>query len=217
MGRHPTQSGSASSHPRQGADIASILGAGLCIASGALLATAGAFFWAGVLLLAGAVCDLIDGALARRAPVRPIGAFLDSICDKVGDAAIFCGLVIAVDDRLALCLLVVSYALGSLVSYVKAAAGEHGIHVTWLAIRFFGRGGRVAVLVITLLLAGTSPMFGALFWLTVGSATLLAFNVITLAGRLKQVVEAVRLMPQNEAKVALAVDRAEHHEVLLRQ
>jgi CDP-diacylglycerol--glycerol-3-phosphate 3-phosphatidyltransferase len=77
--------------------------AGVCYAVGAhssfawsLDSTSGAnayLFLAGVLLLLGSACDMLDGAVARLAnsPTR-FGAFLDSTLDRYSDFAVYAGI-----------------------------------------------------------------------------------------------------------------------------
>lgn len=76
--------------------------------------------------------DLLDGAMARRrgTPSR-FGAWLDSTCDRIADAAIFSGLVLWFagdgDDRLLLSLALFCLVAGSIVSYAKARAEGLGL------------------------------------------------------------------------------------------
>ncbi|MQA85405.1 MAG: CDP-alcohol phosphatidyltransferase family protein [Streptosporangiales bacterium] len=71
--------------------------------------------------------DMLDGALARaRGSVGPWGAFLDSTMDRIGDAAIFGGLVLwfagGGDDALLAALALYCLVAGGIVSYAKARA-----------------------------------------------------------------------------------------------
>ena len=76
--------------------------------------------------------DLLDGTMARRrgGPSR-FGAWLDSSCDRVADAVIFCALVLwyAGEGRSDLLVGVALYCLvsGLTVSYVKARAEGLGM------------------------------------------------------------------------------------------
>lgn len=70
--------------------IASLL---VAILAGLLFATGKTILGAWVLLFAGFL-DGIDGELARVTGIKsPFGGFLDSICDHVGDFAIYLGLL----------------------------------------------------------------------------------------------------------------------------
>ena len=75
--------------------------------------------------------DLIDGAMARASgQSSPFGAFLDSTLDRVGDAAIFGGLMLYYagpgDSRLYQWLSLVCLMMGSIVSYARAKAESLG-------------------------------------------------------------------------------------------
>lgn len=79
-----------------------------------------------------ALSDMLDGAVARaRGGGSRWGAFLDSSLDRVGDAAIFGGLVLYYagrgdDDRLA-ALALYCLVAGALTSYVRARAEGLGL------------------------------------------------------------------------------------------
>ena len=63
--------------------------------AGAGLAAAGYLLAGGLVFLLGSVLDLFDGALARQTGrATPFGAFLDSVLDRLGEAALFLGLAI---------------------------------------------------------------------------------------------------------------------------
>jgi CDP-diacylglycerol--glycerol-3-phosphate 3-phosphatidyltransferase len=71
-----------------------LLGFAVCVAA-SILAGGGWLLAGGILFLAGSALDLMDGALARLTnTVRPFGALLDSVFDRLGEAALFLGLVI---------------------------------------------------------------------------------------------------------------------------
>ena len=53
----------------------------------------GWLLWGGVAFLVGSILDLMDGALARlTGRETPFGALLDSVFDRLGEAALFVGL-----------------------------------------------------------------------------------------------------------------------------
>ncbi len=71
--------------------------------------------------------DLIDGAMARKlGRSSRFGAFFDSTLDRIGDAAIFGGLVLFFagpgDDYLYLCLSLYCLVMGAVTSYARARA-----------------------------------------------------------------------------------------------
>ena len=66
----------------------------VCVAA-SVLAAGGWHLAAGIVFFAGSALDLMDGALARLTnTVAPFGALLDSVFDRMGEAALFLGLVI---------------------------------------------------------------------------------------------------------------------------
>ena len=69
-----------------------LLGFAVCVA-GATLTALGWPLYGGIVFLAGSVLDLFDGALARlTGKASPFGALLDSVFDRLGEAALFVGL-----------------------------------------------------------------------------------------------------------------------------
>ena len=69
-----------------------LLGFAVCVVSAYLVAS-GWLLWGGVGFMAGGILDLFDGALARlTGQETPFGALLDSVFDRLGEAALFVGL-----------------------------------------------------------------------------------------------------------------------------
>ena len=76
--------------------------------------------------------DLIDGAMARKTGRTSVfGAFFDSTLDRIGDAAIFGGLVLYFagpgDNYLYLCLALYCLVMGAVTSYARAKAESLGL------------------------------------------------------------------------------------------
>ncbi len=168
------------------ANATSVVGMVLCVSAGIMLAAHGSLALAGLLFALGGICDICDGYFARKAPASSRGAFLDSMCDKIGEAALFAGLLIALDDSQAELLLALAFAAGSVSSYAKSSAVEHGLELTWREVRYFGRAGRVIILAATLILA--HAILDPSTWLRAGFAVLLAFNGAALVWRLGRVI-----------------------------
>jgi CDP-diacylglycerol--glycerol-3-phosphate 3-phosphatidyltransferase len=108
-----------------------LTGAGVAVSVVAAgLIVGGHFFWAAVTFLVAAVCDALDGAVARagRGPTRS-GAFLDSTLDRVSEIITFGALAfyMAREGRLWE-LVAVLVCLGSalMVSYARARAEALG-------------------------------------------------------------------------------------------
>jgi CDP-diacylglycerol--glycerol-3-phosphate 3-phosphatidyltransferase len=110
------------------------------------------FFW-GTLVITGFVfSDTVDGVMARMSGRSgKWGAYLDSTLDRVGDSAIFGGLVLWYagrgDDILMAALALACLILGSVVSYAKARAEGLGFTAN---VGIAERADRlVSVLVVT--------------------------------------------------------------------
>lgn len=105
-----------------------------------------------VILLAGAM-DLLDGALARTTGrASTFGAILDSVSDRLSEAAVLAGLLFYYSDRAArqeVMLIYAALAGSLLVSYVRARAEGVG-----LALRqgLFTRPERVIILAVGLII-----------------------------------------------------------------
>ena len=134
------------------ADTVTLVGtAGVCV--GAL-----AFFPSGQLLVGVLVItafvfsDLVDGFMARTAgTTSKFGAFLDSTLDRIGDGAVFGGLVLYYagpgDSDLYLVLSLVCLVMGGVTSYARARAESLGMQAK---VGIAERADRlVAILVMT--------------------------------------------------------------------
>jgi len=108
----------------------------------------------GVLVLVAGLFDLFDGALARfTKQTTRFGAILDSVADRISEAAILCGLLIwyipQEEASLEIVLIFVVLIGSFLVSYIRARAEGLG----WQCqVGLFTRAERVIVLAIGLLI-----------------------------------------------------------------
>ena len=112
-----------------------LLGFAVC-AGASFLAGGGWLLASGIVFLAGSALDLLDGAMARLTnTVRPFGALLDSVFDRLGEAALFFGLVIYglradfTDDYRLFFVTVMLLALifSQMVSYLRARGEGLGV------------------------------------------------------------------------------------------
>jgi len=114
------------------------------------------FFWGTVVVTAFVFSDTVDGVMARMANRSGNwGAYLDSTLDRVGDAAIFGGLVLwyagGGDNFLMAGLALACLILGSVVSYAKARAEGLG----WTAnVGIAERADRLVAVLVTTGLVG---------------------------------------------------------------
>lgn len=144
---------------------------GLAIAGGvAYLLSQGWFLASGLLLLASGFFDLLDGALARRTgQATPFGAVLDSVADRIGEAAVFLGLLLFYQRQDNLSAVVLCYAAlvtSFMVSYARARAEGAGVQG---AVGFAGRAERILILSTALIVGYPAPaliVIGALAILT---------------------------------------------------
>jgi len=107
----------------------------------------------GVLILVSGLFDLLDGALARfTRQTTKFGAILDSVTDRISEAAILCGLLIwyiPQGANLEIVLIFIVLIGSFLVSYIRARAEGLG----WQCqVGLFTRAERVIVLAIGLLI-----------------------------------------------------------------
>lgn len=127
-------------------------GVGLLIAQGWFLA-------AGLCLWLFSATDTLDGALARATDrVTVFGAFLDSVCDRYAEAAVFFGLVWWYQTQGSLLGVSLAYLalIGSLmVSYARARAEGVGLQAAEIGV--FQRPERIIVLGVGLILAQYLP------------------------------------------------------------
>ncbi len=113
-------------------DIVTIVGTlGVCFGALAFYPR-GEFFVGTVVITAFVFSDTIDGVMARMSGRSgKWGAYLDSTLDRMGDAAIFGGLVLWYsgngDDNLMAGLALACLILGSVVSYARARAEGLGM------------------------------------------------------------------------------------------
>jgi len=142
----------------------------------AYVIAAGYFLLGGVLVPVAGLFDLLDGALARfNKQTTRFGAILDSVVDRISEAAILCGLLIwympQEEAGLEIILIFVVLIGSFLISYIRARAEGLG----WQCqVGLFTRAERVIVLAIGLL---ANQIFIAL-------CVLVVFVFITVVQRL---------------------------------
>jgi CDP-diacylglycerol---glycerol-3-phosphate 3-phosphatidyltransferase len=119
----------------------------------------GSFFWGTVVITAFVFSDTVDGIMARLQGRSSVwGAFLDSTLDRVGDAAVFSGLILFYalhpEQRWATVMVALALAclvLGQIVSYVRARA--EGLGMT-AAVGVAERADRLVAVLLTTGLVG---------------------------------------------------------------
>ena len=106
-----------------------LLGFGISVVA-AIAASQQAWIPAGLLVIFGGVFDLFDGALARATnTVSRLGAFLDSVFDRAGEAVLYLGIAmgsLAGQFELGAILAVAAMGASFMVSYTRAKSESLG-------------------------------------------------------------------------------------------
>lgn len=179
------------------------LGGFLVLLVASLLAASGLWLAAGILVIVGGLFDLFDGAVARvRGTVSPFGGFLDSTFDRLGEAAVFAGIIAGllgpeglavafptIADRSPAAVVAVLAALamaGSLmVSYTRARAEGLGLDA---AVGVAPRPERIALVALGLIL---QPFAG---WsLGIALSLIVVLSLVTVAQRVRHVRRRARV------------------------
>lgn len=163
-------------------------------------------FFVGVLVITAFVfSDIMDGYMARKlGKPSKWGAFLDSTLDRVGDAAIFGGLVIYYaggysydapesdlgDPRIYLYLSLACLVLGSITSYARARAESLGMTAKG------GIAERSDRLVSILVMTGLAGLFDAPFLREITLWALAIASLITVFQRLIMVHKQAVASPE---------------------
>lgn len=144
-----------------------LIGFAIAVVGGVLVA-AEQWVAAGIVVAVGAVFDLFDGALARATGrTSRLGAFLDSVFDRAGEALIYIGFVFAFirsETGAGLALAALAMAAAFMVSYTRAKSEGLGFSSGsgMASIGLAPREIRTAILVLGLLgapLAGSGTGF----------------------------------------------------------
>jgi CDP-diacylglycerol--glycerol-3-phosphate 3-phosphatidyltransferase len=163
-----------------------IIGSLLTAAVGILVAQ-GWFLAAGVCLWLFSGMDTLDGALARATNrVTVFGAFLDSVCDRYAEAAVFFGLVwyyVVSSNPIGVALAYLALVGSLMVSYARARA--EGIGLQAAEVGWFQRPERIIALGAGLLLAAVVPVA-----LELVLALLAILTTLTVIQRVRHVARA---------------------------
>jgi CDP-diacylglycerol--glycerol-3-phosphate 3-phosphatidyltransferase len=154
-----------------------------------LLIAQGWFLAAGLCLWLFSATDTLDGALARATNrVSTFGAFLDSVCDRYAEAAVFFGLLWwyqSVGDVVGIALTYVALVGSLMVSYARARA--EGVGIQAAEVGWFQRPERIIALGVALVVATAVPV-----GLKVVLALLAVLTTVTVLQRVAHVARAAR-------------------------
>ncbi|WP_083409188.1 phosphatidylinositol phosphate synthase [Mycolicibacterium rutilum] len=171
-------------------DSITILGTAGSVLSALTLYPIGQLWWGSFAVWIFVLADMLDGAMARqRGGGTRFGAVLDATCDRISDGAIFCGLLWWAAFGLQSTSLVVATAIclvtSQVISYIKARAEASGLSAEGGLIE------RPERLIIVLVAAGLSGLFGVEWLLHIGMWVLAVTSLVTLGQR----VHSVRTSP----------------------
>lgn len=150
------------------------------------------YMTAAVLFTAGSLCDMLDGAVARLSEkVTPMGAFLDSTADRVGEGILLTAIALAYSRDGDLWMVGAAFItmIGSfLVSYTRARAEALGLDCK---VGLMTRPERLVMLSLGLLL----QRFGVL---SVVMYILAVLTAVTVLQRVMHVRRRFREKPAGE-------------------
>jgi len=197
------------------------LGTLLVIGSGVAFGY-GAIRVGGVLLLLSGIFDILDGQVARQGgKITTFGAFYDSTLDRVGEGAVFTGLIfyfltgpLPADLKpRAIAAGLVAIVASLLVSYTRARAEALGVDCK---VGIAGRAERILLLGLPALVVGAGP--GRPGVLLFGIVAVLALvSAITVIQRVVHVARAARgapppsPIPKRETLPGVAAARRKGH------
>jgi CDP-diacylglycerol---glycerol-3-phosphate 3-phosphatidyltransferase len=165
------------------------VGGSVLTASVGILVAEGWFLAAGICLWLFSATDMLDGALARATNrVSVFGAFLDSVCDRYAEAAVFFGLVWwyqSTANALGVALAYLALVGSLMVSYARARAEGVGLHAA--DVGWFQRPERIVTLGLGLMLA---PLLPLALLLILGLLAVL--TTVTVLQRMRHVARATR-------------------------
>ena len=140
-----------------------LLGFAVCVAGAALVALDWPLY-GGLIFLLGGILDLFDGALARlTGKASPFGALLDSVFDRLGEAALFVGLGVyyllgdlpSVQLMLSMLAVLLGLVFSQGVSYLRARGEGLG---AFTRSGIMTRTERVIILGVGLIVEGLAPV-----------------------------------------------------------
>ncbi len=197
------------------------LGTLLVIGSGVAFGY-GAIRVGGVLLLLSGIFDILDGQVARQGgKITTFGAFYDSTLDRVGEGAVFTGLIfyfltgpLPADLKpRAIAAGLVALVASLLVSYTRARAEALGVDCK---VGIAGRAERILLLGLPALVVGAGPgrpgvlLFGIVAVLALVSAITVIQRVVHVA-RVARGAPPPSPIPKRETLPGVAAARRKGH------
>src|SRR5262249_50928559 len=141
------------------------------------------FFYAGLVILAAGIFDMVDGRVARAThQVTTFGAFFDSVIDRYSDVALFFGLLVyyaRADHFFYLVLVAIVMTTSVMVSYTRARAESL---IPSCKVGFMERPERIVLGIIGAL----CNRMGRVLWVTA------VISTITVIHRIRHTYVATR-------------------------
>ena len=169
-------------------DGITIIGTAGTVIAALTLFPIGQLWWGAFSVFIFVLADMLDGAMAReRGGGTRFGAVLDATCDRIGDGAVFCGLLwwaaFGLNSTSLIVATLICLVTSQVISYIKARAEARGLS---------GEGGlieRPERLIIVLVGAGLSGVpFLHIPWLVHVAMWVLAIaSLVTVGQRLHTV------------------------------
>ncbi len=169
-------------------DSVTIIGTAGTVIAALTMYPIGQLWWGSVAVCIFVLADMLDGAMARlRGGGTRFGAVLDATCDRIGDGAVFCGLLwwaaFGLKSPALMVAILICLVTSQVISYIKARAEASGLR---------GDGGlieRPERLIIVLVGAGLSdlPFYPMRFLLPIALWLLAGASLVTVAQRLHSV------------------------------
>ncbi|MUL65739.1 CDP-diacylglycerol--inositol 3-phosphatidyltransferase [Mycobacterium sp. CBMA 234] len=173
-------------------DAVTVIGTTASVIGALTLFPTGHLWYGAVVVWFFVLADMLDGAMAReRGYGTRLGAVLDATCDRIGDGAVFCGLLwwiaFEMHDKPLVIATLICLVTSQVISYIKARAEASGLNADG---GFIERPER---LIIVLVGAGFSdlPIHPLPLALPIAMWLLAVASVVTLGQR----VAAVRRSP----------------------
>jgi CDP-diacylglycerol---glycerol-3-phosphate 3-phosphatidyltransferase len=198
-------------------NMLTVIGFGISVGA-AIAAAQEGWIVAGLLVIFGGIFDLFDGALARATDrVSRLGAFLDSVFDRAGEAVIYLGIAIAsvgVSWDLGAILATTAMASSFMVSYARAKSESLGFTPgTGMAnVGVAPREVRIVLLtmglLITGLLGGLGPPDDVTFPMSWNAgrpelaAALALISILATITTIQRIVHVMRQAPPEEVSTS---------------
>jgi len=157
------------------------------------LVVLGHFFWAAIILIVAALCDGLDGAVARAGVgTTKAGAFLDSTTDRISEMLITGALVLymaAAERWYEAVAVLVALGTAQLVSYTRARAEALGVDCK---VGFMSRPERVVGLILGFLFVGVD--IAGVSILTLFIYLIAVLTTLTVVHRMLYVMRKLRAL-----------------------